>query len=337
VSTCKVFLLRNNKQLDGGYKNFLNIRNSLGVKISPVLVESTSISSYKVFIALAIKNPTSKYIINQAFLCLLVCLFSLGRAKIAYIIDSIDNNYPASKLAWLKSCFIKWVNRFLFSRKRIFVISETKYLANLVSSFKVRNEVAVLNTPFPMQDHGNVCSYGDPVRLLYVGRMSQEKGVENLLDFALYAKAKGLNYKFDLIGDGDLKDIFNIAALDNVELHGWKSADEVALEYQKGGIFLHLPIKDAYPTSIREAMSYAMPVISLKQQGIPELVTSKVNGLLLDVYQPIFIEEAVSEIIRKYGEFSSSALNAAAQNDVVAYGYNLNNILTLSGILGNKS
>lgn len=333
----KVFLLRNSKQYDGGYKNFENIRGILGAEVNSILMERANFFTYKTFVLIAVKNPTSKYIINQSFLCLLVYLSSFGRAKIAFIIDSIDNNYPTSKLARLKSYFIKYVNVILFSRKNVFTIAETKYLANLINRYKVSNDVVVLNTPSPSNQESKVFGCGDPVRLLYVGRISQEKGVEHLLDFALHAKSKGLNYVFDLIGSGDLEYIFEQSNLDNVNLLGWKSANEVSLEYRKGGIFLHLPIKDAFPTSIREAMSYGLPIVSLRQQGIPELVTTEVDGLLLEDYQPSLVEDAVSKIINDYDSFSSSAFKAASLNDMETYQKNLISILTHSGILEVKS
>lgn len=333
----KVFLLRNSKQHDGGYKNFENIKEVLGADADAHLIERGTFFTYRTFISTAIRNPKSRYIINQSFLCLLVYLSSFGRARIAFIIDSIDNNYPVSKLSRLKSIIIKCVNIILFSRKNIFTIAETKYLAKLINRYKIVNDVMVLNTPSPSINREGVRKCGNPVRLLYVGRISQEKGVEHLLDFALYAKSKGLNYVFDLIGSGDLECMFEQLNLDNVNLLGWKSAKEVSSEYKKGGIFLHLPIKDAFPTSIREAMSYGLPVISLRKQGIPELVTNEVNGLLLEEYQPTSINHAVSRVIHDYDRFSSCAYKAASLNDMQTYKNKLINILTDSEILEAKS
>ena len=130
---------------------------------------------------------------------------------------------------------------------------------------------------------------------MYLGRLSEEKGVMTLIDASIkiFSKERASNgeennYKLKIVGDGPLKDtmesyIISRGVEDRIELVGHKTHNEAIamLKYCK---FLVLPSKtyENFPYSILEAFAMGKPVIGSRIGGIPELVKNWDTGLLFD-------------------------------------------------------
>ena len=55
---------------------------------------------------------------------------------------------------------------------------------------------------------------------------------------------------------------------------------------------------DNLPTVIAEAMAAALPVVSTRLAGVPEMVREGINGLLVEEKNPVALAEAMAEILR---------------------------------------
>jgi len=146
-------------------------------------------------------------------------------------------------------------------------------------------------------------SIGDLPKVLYVGRLSVEKGIVYLIE-----AIKLVNYELKvgliIVGEGDY--IFKLRRLVNkLEL-----SDRVTFKgYVKWGIELFSLMRDCdclvlpslsegMPLVIIEAMSQGLPIIASNVGGIPEIVKHKKNGLLVPARQPDQIASSILEIIR---------------------------------------
>lgn len=151
-----------------------------------------------------------------------------------------------------------------------------------------------------------VCNFIDPIKIeemsrrdctvkedyyTYIGRLSDEKGVETLLKVA-----QKLPYKLKIAGNGNLRDYFvaNYKS-DNIEFLGQLNAIEVSnlLEHAK---LLVQPSEwyENNPLSIIEALCAGTTVIGANIGGIPELVNAD-NGL---IFEPGNCDE-LAECIKK--------------------------------------
>jgi glycosyltransferase involved in cell wall biosynthesis len=124
----------------------------------------------------------------------------------------------------------------------------------------------------------------DDRTVLYVGRLSREKGLLTML-----RAAKELpDWNFVVVGDGPLKTRLenDIAAqsLTNVKLVGRREGRELHEHYQKAS-FLILPSEcyENLPSVILEAWFYGLPVVVSRIGGMAEMVTENKNGYL---FQP---------------------------------------------------
>lgn len=117
---------------------------------------------------------------------------------------------------------------------------------------------------------------------LYIGRLSKEKGILNLVE--AFSRLQG--EKLYIAGDGPEKDkikkiIDNRDLQDNIKLLGYLNQDEVK-KCIKNARFIVVPSigYENCPYSILETQAIGKPVIGADIGGIPELVKNKENGLI---------------------------------------------------------
>ncbi len=137
-----------------------------------------------------------------------------------------------------------------------------------------------------------VCNFVDPVKLdlfrqqdasnrddyyIYVGRLSQEKGVSTLINVA-----KTLPYKLKIVGGGPLEEQLKslCAANANIEFLGHQDATTVA-RLLSSAKFAVVPSEwyENNPLSVIESLCAGTPVVGANMGGIPELLNEK-NGVI---------------------------------------------------------
>lgn len=126
---------------------------------------------------------------------------------------------------------------------------------------------------------GQVPRYKTGRYALFVGRLSEEKGIATLL-----AAAKSLDVPVRLVGDGPLRTEYEKRAkndgLSHVTFEGYKSGDDLKQLYENAA-FLVLPSQcyENAPMSILEAYAYGKPVVGSRIGGIAEMVEHGRTGL----------------------------------------------------------
>lgn len=129
------------------------------------------------------------------------------------------------------------------------------------------------------RDNKNIDDY-----YLYVGRISEEKGIRTLIDAAITDNKISLK----IVGDGPLREemIFYAKSKDKnrtIDFLGHKSHNEV-IEFMKGCKFVVVPSEwyENFPYSILEAFACGKAVIGSRIGGIPELVKDRETGLTFE-------------------------------------------------------
>lgn len=110
------------------------------------------------------------------------------------------------------------------------------------------------------------------LRILFVGRMVDEKGVNELLEAYRYCRSRGLSLNLTMIGNGPLKNL----ALCTGAIVKQVPYSQIHKEYQNADIFC-LPSKNTktwqeqYGMALVEAMACGLPVITSPNGAIPEV------------------------------------------------------------------
>jgi glycosyltransferase involved in cell wall biosynthesis len=136
-------------------------------------------------------------------------------------------------------------------------------------------------------DSANALAKADepPRRLLYIGRLGAEKGVDNILR-ALVRIPKTLYDRFTIVGDGlergRLERLAAELGLQDKTAFVGKTTN-VPEWLGKSDLFLHVPNwEEAFGLTIVEAMAAGLIVVCGNRGGIPEIVEHRVNGFLVE-------------------------------------------------------
>jgi glycosyltransferase involved in cell wall biosynthesis len=140
--------------------------------------------------------------------------------------------------------------------------------------------------------------------ILFVGRLVPRKGVDILLR-ALPQVIKEMDAKLVLAGSGNQKDYRRLAQAlnipDKVIFLGHVPDDTLSLLYSSCDLFVLPSRLEGLGIVVLEAMAAGKPVIATNAGGIPELVETGHNGILIEAGEA---EELASAITRVLGDKS---------------------------------
>ena len=126
------------------------------------------------------------------------------------------------------------------------------------------------------------------VLFLYVGRLTERKGLLDLIGAFTIIASQEKNAHLIVVGDGPLSASlsYRIArdplVRNRIHLRGYRSYDELPLYYAACDIFVFPSHRDAWGLVINEAMSSGLPVISTDRAGAArDLLEDGFNGYVI--------------------------------------------------------
>lgn len=159
-----------------------------------------------------------------------------------------------------------------------------------------------------------------PVKLLYVGRISERKGVEDVVDAIEILRSADIDARLDVVGsvfpgyesveDGLHRQISAAGSDDRVFLHGFE--DDVWSRL-RGSDVLVVPSRTDEPfgNTAVEGMLAARPVVATRTSGLIEATEGYEAAVSVDPANPAAIADAVSEIVASWPELRDAALRDA--------------------------
>lgn len=132
---------------------------------------------------------------------------------------------------------------------------------------------------FPLKKDSGVLHH--PIRLLYVGQLLPEKGVETAIK-AVKQLSKGMAITLTCVGNGPIEYCKYLTSLADHMIHfeGFVPHDKLSPIYQAHDIFLFpSTVQEGQGTTYLEAMSSGLPIISTSVGGVKEVLHDGVNAL----------------------------------------------------------
>jgi glycosyltransferase involved in cell wall biosynthesis len=136
-----------------------------------------------------------------------------------------------------------------------------------------------------LSEHQYPESTESEVRLLFVGRLVKQKGLDVLMR-ALGKLPLNLNWRLVLAGDGPewtaiAGDAARLGLSRRVEYRGWLGKEMLATVYSEADLFV-LPSRDeGMPNALLEAMAAGLPVVATQVAGTSEAVVNGQTGLMV--------------------------------------------------------
>lgn len=145
-------------------------------------------------------------------------------------------------------------------------------------------------------------------RIVSVGRLVPKKGYTHLVEAARLLQARGIPFRLDIYGGGELRNSLNrqieaTGLTEVVHLHGSCTQEDLIKVYGQSDIFALAPVvtddgdRDGIPNVLMEAMACGLPPVSTDISGIPELITHGSNGLLAPSGDPATLADALAELL----------------------------------------
>lgn len=140
-------------------------------------------------------------------------------------------------------------------------------------------------------------NYSGGKYILFVGRLSREKGIMTLLN-----ATKDLKIPVWIVGDGPMRaeceGFVKKNKIVNVVFKGYKSGNELE-DLFRNCAFLVFPSQcyENAPMSILEAFAYGKPVIGSNIGGIPEMVIENQTGVLFNSGDHIHLKEKIEQLL----------------------------------------
>lgn len=181
--------------------------------------------------------------------------------------------------------------------------------AELARLFKSAQTLQVVSTSTAEEDflvRDDTCR-GDTIRLLFVGFIRPEKGLEFLLR-ALPLVTRERHVHLAVVGSWDQFSgererldalIDELGLRDEVSWEGYAPFGRALFDQMDRSDILVLPsLSEGTPRVLVEARARSLPVIATRVGGIPSSVTDGMDGLLVPPRDPTALAAAVSRVIR---------------------------------------
>lgn len=180
------------------------------------------------------------------------------------------------------------------------------------------------------------CEMHNPIRLLYVGRLVKEKGVQNILFALSKLSEKSDNWSFDIVGAGEYRNNLEdytkkLGLTKKVQFLGTR--DDIPEILEKHDIFVHMPAyEEGFGITIIEAMAAGLVCVCAGRGGIPEIIENNISGIL--VYSNQELCDALAEIFMYKDQetlckIRRNAIRRAENFDIKIFSKNLDTQLLL--------
>lgn len=212
---------------------------------------------------------------------------------------------------WLKATY----------RDAAAVIGVAPYVRELLAPcaprrFEIMSETgveAIAETPVSPPERG------EPLRLLFVGRVIRTKGILDGIRAVARAREAGANVRLDVIGEGDLletcrHEVERLGLGEHVTFHGRLPREEVFTWYRRSHVFLFPSFREPSGNVVFEAMGQGLPVITSNVGG-PGYVVDDTCGRRVEPDDPdtyaARLADSILDIARRpecVREYSRAAL-----------------------------
>jgi glycosyltransferase involved in cell wall biosynthesis len=171
-------------------------------------------------------------------------------------------------------------------------------------------------------------------KLLFVGRLSPQKNIPLLLEaIAAYVDKYTNDIELDIVGDGPERciiesEIQRLKLSHIVFLQGPMFGDALESKYEASDLFILTSINESFGIVLVEAMSKALPIVSVNIPAVRNIVHHGVNGLLAD-QNATALADVIRTLITDKGLYSKISNNNLAKSRV----YDWKNIAEQFGLV----
>lgn len=232
-----------------------------------------------------------------------VMMWTCRLFRIPTILHLHASEYPEFYAA-LPSVF-KSLLRITFSNADMVLVlgvSWQRYLCDELRVPEAKVKVLLNGAPGPPRlDHPR--SRGtDPLKVLFLGRLCERKGVRHMLEALGDPRVRNESWIATLAGDGASapyrRRAEELGLADRVSFSGWVDSDEARAMLADTDVLVLPSHAEGLPMSVIEAFAHGVAVVSTPVGAIPEILEDAVNGLLVSPGDSAQLAQALLTILQ---------------------------------------
>nr|NJM01469.1 glycosyltransferase family 4 protein [Desulfobacula sp.] len=225
-----------------------------------------------------------------------VCEDCKGRNYSAAVRNRCHKNSRAASAVY---SFESWFNDVFkkYDKNIAFFISPSRFLKSKLMEFGYPED-KIVYIPNYIESEKFLPRYEGEDYLVYIGRLSAEKGISTLLKAFKTLKAEST--KLVIAGDGPMRaELEAMAGQDGrIRFLGYLSGQALS-DVTRNARAVVIPSEwyENAPISVLEAFAFGKPVIGARIGGIPEMVDEYKNGLLFESGEDEALAEKLNEFL----------------------------------------
>lgn len=217
----------------------------------------------------------------------------------------------------LERSFVKFIEKRMLSSTNL-IISNSRYTEKILKSMGLSTKIEVICPGYDLHPFKEKkIKNDDSINLLFVGNCHEGKGVEYLIE--AMKELDNSKIKLCIVGDTNFDSryykkirmlIQNYRLTDRIIFRSGKDINTITEYYSSADIFVLPSLYEGYGIVSAEAMYFGLPIIATDVGGIPEIVNSGSNGILVPPKDSKKLSNAIDKLSRdtnlreKYGEES---------------------------------
>jgi len=263
---------------------------------------SFAILCYKALTTLSKKESIDLIISHGTTQCYGVAHFAqIKNIPSAWVIHELISDNIATNsnpYNWFTTQMYKHSNRYALSKMH-YIITVSDYIKKLaiLEGAKPKNTFTKHNFVDTQTFHPDSKIIKD-IDVLFIGRLSIEKGVDILIEAAQYLSK---DRRILIIGDGELRRNLEYQSQHvgcDIKFQGWVKNNLIPEFIQRSKILVAPSLSEAHAIVPLEAMACGVPVIGTTQAGgMPETITHNKNGWLLKKINAKTLGNLIEEIL----------------------------------------
>ena len=177
--------------------------------------------------------------------------------------------FSQSAPAWFNESYLRTLGRFTFNAAdRVLCYTATD--EQRLREFGVSTPVSLVNNGVDCEKFSPTEESSNPPEILFVGRLVETKGVEELLE--AFARIN-IEARLRFVGGGPLrdqleKDVYQLGVSDQVSFTGQIPNDELPGVYAQSSVFALPSSREGLPRTVLEALACGTPVVT---SDLPQL------------------------------------------------------------------
>jgi glycosyltransferase involved in cell wall biosynthesis len=164
-------------------------------------------------------------------------------------------------------------------------------------------------------------SFTGPLRLLFVGRINQRKGVKYLLETLQLLKTQLPDQAVHLTICGRVVDDLELFRpfAEQVLIRPSVSGPDLVRAYQQAELFVFPSVAEGFGQVLLEALASGLPILSTTHTAAPDLITDGVEGFIVEPRRPDLLADRIVWAFRHREALHQMGLAARRQAELFTW------------------